>query len=685
MQKKSPARVPRSLTEIAFVTAFVAVGYYLTAEVGTALQRSPTFVSSFWPANAMLLGVLLMTERRYWWLYLLAAFPGHLLAHAPAGVPFPVMAVQFVSNTGQAALSAVAFQHFAGDVRRFDRLATMGLFIVIAGILVPGVIALLVAGVFVAIDWIDALWLAWRTRFQSNVLAVLTLTPLVTLAWNKSGSALAAVSLPRFSEAYMLIIALVAVGFLISTTPNMQPQQVPALLYLPLPFLLWATVRFGLGGVCIAVLTLGVILIWGAINTGGPFALGTPQERALSVNLFLIVTAVPLLMLASLLEEKKHADQSIRESENLKHAILRSARDAIITVDHGGRIVEFNPAAEKLFGYRRAEAIGKVLGGLILPPYPHMRSGRSLEQSLRDDERDSLGNGAEMVAVHADGGKFPVELRVGRIDREGAPLFTANIRDLTERKQAEWKTLQHRAELAHMSRIAMMGEVTASIAHEINQPLAAIVSSGHAGLRWLSNEPPDAAEAKAALKRIVDDGHRASSVIATVRSMFKKDSREKDLFDLNTAITDIITLLHAELERHQVSVENTLMEDGLPRVHANRVQLQQVFLNLVMNALEAMDSVADRARILRVSSKKAASGNVIVSIEDSGPGIDPEDQDRIFDPFITSKPKGMGVGLSICRSIVEDHGGSLSVEAASPCGSVFRVALPLSSGGDTER
>jgi signal transduction histidine kinase len=247
------------------------------------------------------------------------------------------------------------------------------------------------------------------------------------------------------------------------------------------------------------------------------------------------------------------------------------------------------------------------------------------------------------------------------------------------RRLAEIEARHRMVELAHMNRSVTAGEMTASIAHEINQPLAAIVTSGNAGLRWLANRTPNLEAAVAAFRRIVADGHRASRLIETVRAMFKKDAQEKVLLDINELLDEVLGLMRFELDRQQVSATRVLT-DGLPHVLADRIQLQQVVLNLMLNAVEAMSSVPGGARLLQVRSEPNEAGDVIVAIKDSGPGIDPDSINRIFEPFYTTKANGMGMGLPICRSIVEAHDGRLSVAPGKPCGSVFQIVLPRTGG-----
>jgi signal transduction histidine kinase len=230
------------------------------------------------------------------------------------------------------------------------------------------------------------------------------------------------------------------------------------------------------------------------------------------------------------------------------------------------------------------------------------------------------------------------------------------------------------AELARVSRLTTMGEMTASIAHEINQPLAAIVASANAGLRWLANAMPDLEEARAALRRIVADGHRAGQVMKSVRGMFK-DSDAKVSLDVNMLVGEVLTLLHRDLQKDDIEVRTELSR-GLPPIMADPVQLQQVLLNLISNGREAMAAVGDRRRLLQITTERHEADNVLIAVTDSGTGIDAEHKDRIFEAFFTTKSSGMGMGLSICRSIVQSHGGQLSASPAAPFGSTFSILLP---------
>jgi C4-dicarboxylate-specific signal transduction histidine kinase len=230
------------------------------------------------------------------------------------------------------------------------------------------------------------------------------------------------------------------------------------------------------------------------------------------------------------------------------------------------------------------------------------------------------------------------------------------------------------AELARATRVTTMGVLTASIAHEINQPITAIVANSSAAKHWLSSTPPNLDEARTALEAIAADGHRAGQVISSLKSMFKNDDRGRTSVVVNDILAEVVALLRAAILKSAVVVRTNFLEQ-MPRVVGDRTQLQQVFINLITNAIDAMESVLDRQRTLTIRST-TENGQVIIAVEDSGKGIASKDFDHIFDPFFTSKPSGMGIGLSICRSIIESHNGRLSAARAVPYGSIFQVELP---------
>jgi C4-dicarboxylate-specific signal transduction histidine kinase len=249
--------------------------------------------------------------------------------------------------------------------------------------------------------------------------------------------------------------------------------------------------------------------------------------------------------------------------------------------------------------------------------------------------------------------------------------FVGTVMDVTERRRAD----EERQAIAHTNRITTMGQLTASIAHEVNQPIAAAVTNAQAGLRWLGAQPPDLEEVRQALGRIIDNGRRGGEIVGRIRALTNKAPPRKDRLDINEAVFDVVALTRSEVLKHDVILRMDLTSAS-PAVAGDRIQLQQVVLNLIMNAVEAMSSTDEGARELRISTEMDGPGGVLVSVRDSGPGLDPQSTDRLFEAFYTTKPDGMGMGLAICRSIIEAHAGRLWATGNEPRGAVFQFTLP---------
>ena len=499
--------------------------------------------------------------------------------------------------------------------------------------------------------------------------------------------------------------------------------------------------------------------------------------------------------------ERKRAEQELKQSEVRKSAIVDSALDCIVTIDHEGCITEFNPAAARTFGYRREEVVGKHLAEVIIPPSLREKHRWGLARYLTTGEPQVLGRHIEMTAVRADGSEFPVELAITRIPLDGPPSFTGYLRDITARKRADqnlraselslrqltetipemlwsatlegavdycntrvldytgfsaeeimgsgWRALLHpddvdetvqawmscvasgapyrvevrmfhaadrtyrwcvtsalplrdergnilrwhgtvvdmqdwkraqeelrstQAELAHMMRVMTMGELSASIAHELNQPLAAIMTNGQTSLRWLAQPTPDVEKTRELTKRIVADARRASEIIDHVRAMAIRRAPQQTRLSLGDLIEESMVFLRPEFQLRGVYVSLDLAPE-LPQVVGDRIQLQQVIVNLAINAVQAMAQSGSRKILVR--SMLSAPDTVCCAVEDSGPGINPRNLPRLFESFFTTKDTGMGMGLPICRSIIEAHEGHIRADNESALGGArFSFALP---------
>ena len=357
--------------------------------------------------------------------------------------------------------------------------------------------------------------------------------------------------------------------------------------------------------------------------------------------------------------------QRVEAQAQERDRIWKLSQDLLVVNDLNGIILHVNPAWSVTLGWSPDDLVGKS-GEWLVHPDDRERSMAELPNLVAGQKTRRLEN-----RIICKDGSYRW-LSWSAVPDRG--FIYANARDITDLKQAQEQLDTLRHQLADASRQTTMGAMTASIAHELNQPLAAIVTNGNAGLRWLANATPDFDEVRAALQRVVSDGHRASQVIGTIRSMFKKDGQKKAPVNVNQLIQEVLGLMQGALQNQRVSLQSQLEAQPI-QVLGDRVQLQQVILNLITNAIDAMGSVTERPRVLRVRSETKES-DVVITVEDSGAGIDPKSTDRIFDTFYTTKADGMGIGLAICRSIIEAHGGRIGASPGNPHGCIFQVVLP---------
>jgi PAS domain S-box-containing protein len=500
-------------------------------------------------------------------------------------------------------------------------------------------------------------------------------------------------------------------------------------------------------------------------------------------------------------------ERELKRSEVRKAAIVDSALDCVVTIDHEGCITEFNPAAEDTFGYRRGQVLGKHLADVVIPPSLREKHRQGFARYLATGEARVLGKRIEMTAVRADGSEFPVELTITRIPLEGPPSFTGYLRDITERNRARqelrrseaflaeaqhlsrtgsfsWRVAtdeitwseqlyrifqidrdaqvtfeligtrihpedlpafqEHiersrrdrsdmqlefrlqmpggavkyvhvaahirgdhghpeyigavqdvterraseealskaRSELSQVARITSLGVLTASIAHEVNQPLSGIITNAGTCLRMLAADPPNVEGARETVRRTIRDGNRAADVISRLRALYGKKEPMIESVNLNEAAREVLALSLSELQRNRVIVQQELVDD-LPLVAGDRVQLQQVILNLLRNASDAMSTIDGRPRDLLVRTEPDDDDRVRLSVSDVGIGFEPQATDKLFEAFYTTKDDGMGIGLSVSRSIIERHHGRLWAMPNSGPGVTFSFSVPRKAEGLT--
>ena len=372
----------------------------------------------------------------------------------------------------------------------------------------------------------------------------------------------------------------------------------------------------------------------------------------------------------------KQLQRELRTNEERWQAVINNPFMGITVIDQNHRFIMTNSAFQNMVGYKDEEL--KQLTPLdITPDGVQRETNRIFFNELQQGKRDHFEQIKQLQ--RKDGKLIWIQLYVFRIPSRGSVgphTFGMNF-DITEKVQAQDALRISQEELARATQASRIGAMAASIVHEINQPLTAIASNADAGLRWIDRTPPDLDRIRKSFNQIVHARQRTADVIQGIRVMFKSQETSRSSIDLNELINEMLTLTQGELQKRTVVVRTELAKAPL-FVMANRVQVQQVLFNLITNAIEAMDAVVDRSRSILIKAK-LGGGEASVAIEDSGTGISPDDLERIFSTFFTTKARGMGMGLSICRSIIESHGGRLWVSPGHPYGTVFHFTLPVGS------
>jgi PAS domain S-box-containing protein len=784
------------------VTALlVFVGYYLGARIGFALTFQPHPVSVLWPPNAVLVAALLLTPPRAWWFILLAAFPAHWAAQLQSHVPPLMISCWFISNSCEALIGATLARYLVGGPIDFKNLRNVTIFclcVVFAG---PFLSSFLDAAFVRWNDWgAGSYWELIRIRLFSNVLAALIVVPLI-VTWATEGVLLLRTAgRARLLEVCLLLLGLLSIS--LAVLYKFGPGADSALLFLTLPFLLWAAARFGSLGTSTALSIVSFLAIWSGSQGHGPFSGGTASEDTLSIQIFLIVLSIPLLFLSAVIEERAAGQIELGESESRFRTVADSAPVLIWMSGVNKLCTFFNRPWLEFTGRSMEQELGngwaqgvhaddvqkclEVYAEAFDARQPFVMKYRlrrndgeyrwisdqgvarydtqgnfagyigscvdvteliNKEQALREFEErvvlaaeaahlgvwemdtatneiwmsdaartlfqfDSetrldhaklqgrvhpedraLRDSAVKGAIETRGG-YEIEYRVllpdgtlrwmgarGRCvtgERgRGIRLIGVSI-DITSRKLAEAEALRQREELGHLSRVAAIGELTASIAHELNQPLSGIITNAAAGQRFIDRGNVDLEEIRDLLGDISADAHRAGDVIHGIRGMIKKEQTGRRRINLNDVVTNVAQMTRADALLHASELKTSLRAN-LPIVEADPVQIQQVLINLVVNAFDAMHETPESKRKVEITTEQSGEEAVRVSVRDYGVGISEETRSRLFEQFFTTKPDGLGMGLPIVRSIVEAHAGTMEAENAEGGGARFHFTLPVST------
>jgi two-component system sensor kinase FixL len=440
------------------------------------------------------------------------------------------------------------------------------------------------------------------------------------------------------------------------------------LFYLLFPPLIWIATRRGLPATSLAVLAIQIGLIAGLEMQGH-------SELTLrAFQLFMFALAATGLMLGAVVSERRRLSLALVDSEGLRTAILNTVPDGVLTIDERGGIQSINPAVETLFSRSRHRLIGHDLAELI-EDTPDL-----LTRLKRAVHSSTTARCWELDVRRADGTAFPIELSAGRFELLGVGHYAVVIRDITFRRESEARDRKHQAELAHVSRVSLAGEMAAGLAHELSQPLTAIIAYGRGCLRLLAAPVAEPALLSDGIKEIVQQAERAGDVLDRLREFVRGGEFRRALTEIKPVIDAAVSLVHSEAMQHEVEIEATI-DPGLPVVLADPVQIEQVLLNLLRNAMDAMAAANTERRSIIVKARRSDKHAIEISVADSGPGVAAEMMAAIFEPFTTTKPLGMGMGLSISRAIIEAHGGNLGMGRGTGYGAIFIFTLPTVDAG----
>ena len=558
MEKKK-AESSRWIALQVFLTGVV---YYVATEIAWALCFPNSKVSLLFPPHAVLVVILLLVPVRHWWAYTLATVIGHFIATQQAHWPVLYALHCEAFDAVQNVLAAAGVRLFIKSPLNRITLRDALVFVLIAVIIVPFGTAFWGAAFTISNGFGTNYWVEWRNLGISNGVTAVVLVPALLLVANRLSGRGSRVTPARMIEGCLLGLGIVVVGTYVFANLPSGPETSPALLYAPIPLLIWAALRFGLSGISAAMLVVTFQAIWGAMHGHGPFLLQSPAENALALQMFLIVTGIPLMFLSVLLEDDRRSQQALHEVE--------------------------------------------------------------------DDAR------------------------------------------------------RNREQINLLSRVSLLGEMTASLAHELGQPLSAIITTANAGRRLIDKGKEDPETLRDILVNVASDGHRAHEIIQNVRNTIKKGDAIRHPINLNELVTKVAHVVRPDAVAYSCELETSLAKD-LPLIEGDPVQIQQVLVNLVSNALDAMRQTPPSQRKVEISTAGDGDGKVRLSVRDHGSGIRTEVHDRLFDQFFTTKEHGLGMGLAIVRSIVEAHGGKIHAENVADGGACFYFTLPVTKKHDGAR
>ena len=702
--------------QLVLVAVAVALAYYLGAQLGIGLTFPPaTTTSVLWPPNSILTATLLLVPVRYWWVCLAGALPAHVVLELDAGFPPYVVASLFVTNCLEALIAAGGLRLLSDSPTEFNTLRRVVTFIGVAGLGAPILSSFADAAVVHTLQGLSY-WDTWRVRTYANALTELSVLPVVVLGVTTIIRGIRRPSGRQVLEASLLAAGVVACAVWVFSGELDMPGVPPTPFVLLLPFYFWAATRFGVGAVSAALFATAFVASYETQIGHRPFDVLPPAESLMAVQMYLIVMGIPLMCVAGLLAERRAGEANLQNRLRFEGLLATIASDFVqqpldsafreglqnigefFDADYVGLLQLGTPGSDLHVVSQWSRGAGAALVGIeCVESFPAAFSVVLAGEPLIAETPDAVPPEAttDREAFRKFGMQSAAALPLlangsvqgalsfatmrpspsSRWDLQKLRLVAEVFANVCARRQAEIEVERGRQKLASLARLSSMGELTASLAHQLNQPLTGIRNNAEAAQRFIDSGHATLPQLRDILADIVADDERAAGVIRRVREMLGRSEWSPQRLDANALVQDVAVLIESDAVLRNVSVSFDFAPEPI-YVNGNRIDLEQALLNVVTNAMEA---VADRPvpqRVVDIQTRRPEGGGVHLVIRDRGIGFPAGSEERIFEPFVTTKPTGMGMGLAVARSVADSHGGSIRAENHPGGGAVFTISIP---------
>lgn len=669
MTSHQSAPVPAGRIPLALACLIVAVLQAAATALGVWLTIEPQEITVCSLAAGVALGALLWRPRGDWPAILAVLFAVDAATISAFGAKDWLALWLAVNDVIAALISALIYRRMAGSV--FPLEARRPVFALIVAAAANAALSASLGAAAYQNAYGVFYWLVWIVWAPAVFTGTLLAAPAM-LAWVRPGESVRAALRSRSAAVFSMLIVGITVLIFFDILTSQTLRLMGA--YVLVPLFVWVAVRRTALEITVLLMIVAVISAWGTSLGEGPATqiMGSLADQVIWLQSFLSTTAIAAFVVFTASDARRTGERALLEREARLQSILDAVPDALVTIDERGLIESFSSPASRLFGYDEGEVVGQSLSVLLPSPYREEYES-DIARYLAASETRIVSSGRAVVAQRKDGTIFPVEFSIGEARTRERRILTVFIHDVSKRQSTERRLQELQTELLHVTRLSTMGHIASALAHEINQPLTAIANYVQAGKHLLTGDEADwRMKTREVMAKAAAQAERAGGIIRNLRSFLKKGTAETMRENPNRLVAEANALALAGAS--EAGVRTVLdLAPSLPDVAVDRLQIQQVVINLVRNAIEAMEGGARRELSIRT---RPADGGVEVAVIDSGPGLAPEIADRLFEPFLTTKTEGMGIGLSLCRTIVEAHGGQLRHTPNPAGGAIFAFTLP---------